>query len=153
MKTLISRRGLVASTLALILLCFTGCGAAGNTNEKPYSREQIIAAQVHISYAALKSKSNTIIVNDKHARADCPTGGWVTHGDGHKTRCPSCDPPYLATDEAPVVVEERKEVPIPPAPAKVQPQTKPQVQPKVIEQKKVQYYDQRTRRWYYYYVK
>lgn len=151
MQTLISRRGLIASTFALLLLCFTGCGAVGNTNERPYSREQIIAAQVHISYAALKSKTNTIVVNDKHARADCPTDGWVTHGDEHKTRCPNCDPPYLSTDEIPKVVEPPKE--IPPAPVKVQPPVKPQVQPKVIEQKKVQYYDQRTRKWYYYYVK
>lgn len=150
MQTLISRRGLIASTFALLLLCFTGCGAVGNTNERPYSREQIIAAQVHISYAALKSKTNTIVVNDKHARADCPTDGWVTHGDDHKTRCPNCDPPYLSTDEIPKV-EPPKE--IPPAPVKVQPPVKPQVQPKVIEQKKVQYYDQRTRKWYYYYVK
>lgn len=150
MQTLISRRGLIASTFALLLLCFTGCGAVGNTNERPYSREQIIAAQVHISYAALKSKTNTIVVNDKHARADCPTDGWVTHGDDHKTRCPNCDTPYLSTDEIPKV-EPPKE--IPPAPVKVQPPVKPQVQPKVIEQKKVQNYDQRTRKWYYYYVK
>lgn len=150
MQTPISRRGLIASVLAVVLLCFTGCGGT-SSNEKSYSKEQIIAVDVHTAYAALKLGSNVINVNTKHARKDCPTGGWITQGDGHKSRCPSCDPPYISTDEEPKAVEpepvvEKKVVPIPPAPQKPV-----QTQPKVNAQKKVQYYDQRTRRWYYYY--
>lgn len=34
-----------------------------------------------------------------HRRADCPSDGWITHGDGHRTRCPNCDPPW--TEEGP----------------------------------------------------
>ena len=33
----------------------------------------------------------------KHARRDCPTDGWLTHGDGHRTRCKLCDPPWNDT--------------------------------------------------------
>lgn len=29
-----------------------------------------------------------------HKRADCPTGGWIVHGDSHKTRCPECQPSW-----------------------------------------------------------
>ena len=32
--------------------------------------------------------------DETHAREDCPTGGWITHGDGHKTRCPFCRPAF-----------------------------------------------------------
>jgi hypothetical protein len=43
----------------------------------------------------------------KHSRTTCPTSGWVTHGDGHKTRCPQCDPPWEAapppTDPVPPI--------------------------------------------------
>ena len=41
----------------------------------------------------------------KHSRSQCPTQGWVTQGDGHRTRCLDCDPPYTAADEAPVLID------------------------------------------------
>ena len=30
----------------------------------------------------------------RHSRDECPYDNWITHGDGHKTRCPYCDPPW-----------------------------------------------------------
>jgi hypothetical protein len=30
----------------------------------------------------------------RHPRDECPYDNWITHGDGHKTRCPYCDPPW-----------------------------------------------------------
>jgi hypothetical protein len=38
-------------------------------------------------------------VDGKHAREDCPTDGWITHGDGHRSRCPFCDPPYSGDEQ------------------------------------------------------
>lgn len=132
--------------LLLTLALFTGCDTSGSVNK--YSKEQIIAADTHIIYAAFKNEKQDVTpVGKKHARADCPTNGWITHGDGHKTRCPDCDPPYVSTETK---VEEPVITPIvPPAPTVPKQQV---ITPKTTEQKKVQYYDQRTRRWYYYYT-
>lgn len=33
-------------------------------------------------------------IDTTHPRNECPTGGWVTHGDGHRTRCPDCEPAW-----------------------------------------------------------
>lgn len=45
-----------------------------------------------------------------HPRSQCPTNGWVVQGDGHKTRCTKCDPPY--GDETPQdLPQESVEVP------------------------------------------
>lgn len=53
-----------------------------------------------------------------HDRADCPTAGWVTHGDGHRTRCPDCVPAYgdepaTTPDASPVDVDEPESTPEP----------------------------------------
>ena len=51
-------------------------------------------------------------VSRTHDRADCPTSGWVTHGDGHRTRCPDCVPAY--GDETPQALPDDAE-PVDPA--------------------------------------
>lgn len=53
-----------------------------------------------------------------HERAKCPTGGWMVHADGHKTRCPECVPAWSA-DEPPPVPESSPRPPGPVAPAAV----------------------------------
>ena len=30
----------------------------------------------------------------RHPRDECPFDHWIIHGDGHKSRCPYCDPPW-----------------------------------------------------------
>ena len=34
-----------------------------------------------------------------HGRSDCPTSGWNTHGDGHRTRCQQCRPAWSEASE------------------------------------------------------
>lgn len=64
------------------------------------SRTQADAAAA-VAYAALYPISSTPDPDikpepkdDGHPRDECPNGGWVTHGDGHTTRCPKCRPVY-----------------------------------------------------------
>jgi len=45
--------------------------------------------------------------NARHSREDCPYDNWITHGDGHKTRCPYCDPPWDAPIPEPEPAETR----------------------------------------------
>lgn len=58
-------------------------------------------ASAAVAYAALYPVSDTPDPDlkpepkdDGHPRDICPDGGWVTHGDGHTTRCPKCRPAY-----------------------------------------------------------
>lgn len=79
---------------AMMAMCLAGC-------ESPPTAE--IDFQDHAAFTLAKYTSAPSVAPDvvtKHKRADCPTGGWVTHGDGHRTRCPHCDPPWdsAATD-------------------------------------------------------
>lgn len=68
--------------------------------------------------------------SERHARDKCPTGGWITHGDGHKTRCTLCDPPWTSSDEAP-----KEEPPVEVAPVVPElPELSPQ--PEVDDSKK-----------------
>ena len=50
-----------------------------------------------------------------HSRASCPTAGWITHGDGHRTRCPDCVPAWSEEEmpEPSVPSEEAKRRPVP----------------------------------------
>ncbi|WP_417744744.1 hypothetical protein [Rosistilla oblonga] len=49
--------------------------------------------------------------DEMHPRSECPTGGWITHGDGHRTPCPYCLPESSEREpETPKVVEEQPEV-------------------------------------------
>lgn len=68
--------------------------AGGCSAQKPPAPGTFIPA---ISIVAANTKASGTVVPTpigKHGRTSCPTGGWVTHGDDHKTRCPNCDPPW-----------------------------------------------------------
>lgn len=62
--------------------------------------------QIAVSLAKHTSQSDSVPVgptDETHNRSDCPTGGWITHGDGHRTRCPDCRPAYGSEPtEAPI---------------------------------------------------
>jgi hypothetical protein len=76
------------------------------------ARQRPVAADSGYAAAVLGVGASTtpivvpapVVPSTSHARADCPTGGWVTHGDGHRTRCVDCDPSWTASDEVQQVV-------------------------------------------------
>lgn len=63
---------------------------------------------------------------NEHARTDCPGQGWVTHGDGHRTRCPNCRPVWPAEQETPAPGPPALPPPARPAP---EPEQKPAADP------------------------
>lgn len=86
--------------MATYCLFFTACAWPWQRPEAvdPQAWNAAIAAEL----AVLEIEPATVVPPGPapspttHARANCPTGGWITHGDGHKTRCPNCDPPWTS---------------------------------------------------------
>lgn len=82
------------SVLALILVLFSGCVDVDSSERFDY-RDHIATS---IATHGMVPDVPVGPVDEKHAREDCPTGGWITHGDGHRSRCPFCDPPYTGEE-------------------------------------------------------
>lgn len=82
-------------TILLPIILLVGCAQQQQTTEV---LDAIKASIVNETYAAVKNGVDVPVVpvNGRHKRADCPVGGWITQGDGHKSRCPDCDPPYAS---------------------------------------------------------
>ena len=127
----------------LLLLLFVGC------SEQKTEKIDLATFEVHSAYSIIYEKGQSPVIppapnNQVHARDKCPTGGWIVQGDGNRTRCPNCDPPYLSNDES-TPVEPKVEVVKPTQP------TKPVVvQPKQQVLKRYYYYDPKLRKWFYY---
>jgi hypothetical protein len=100
-RELIVRRGqgVVWSVVLSVTLLATGCIPTPDPPVKEDFRGHVAATlALHVRPAT----KPVVIVPDTgtHPRDKCPTGGWVTQGDGHRTRCTQCDPPW--SSEAPV---------------------------------------------------
>ena len=85
-------------TILIPLVFLVGCNNVaainGLTSQQKAMIDSIIVTE---SYNGTHSKDKVdplIVPSTRHQRADCPVGGWITQGDGHKSRCPDCDPPY-----------------------------------------------------------
>ena len=75
-------------------LLIAGCEQAGLSK---YEAAALDATLANASYVGIKQEGGggvVVPVNSKHKREDCPNNGWITQGDGHRSRCPDCDPPY-----------------------------------------------------------
>lgn len=107
---------------AWLLLLVAGCTPTiADVGDYKSLAAAVVATQPVASVAPPK------VIETTHDRAKCPTAGWVTHGDGHKTRCPDCRPTWESQ-------EEPKQEPVPPAPVaepvpRVQYYYRPQPQP------------------------
>lgn len=66
------------------------------------ARAQASAAMAYAALYVISSTPDPELkpepIDRGHPRESCPDGGWITHGDGHTTRCPLCRPAYT-TDE------------------------------------------------------
>ena len=84
----------------ICLLLVAGCSKSGSV--PPDTLADIDAIIANGSYVGIKeNQDDTVVPNStKHPRADCPNGGWITQGDGHKSRCPECDPPWNSDVDA-----------------------------------------------------
>lgn len=89
--------------IIVVLVVFVGCD---KIVPKPQPISSYEFTDVVVSALAAHSASLTPVPDpdinpdpEKHSRANCPTGGWVTHGDGHRTRCPDCDPPWTGMED------------------------------------------------------
>lgn len=87
----------------------SGCATGGLlTPTNPYSLIPTPGKFTHVAASAIAFSGSRVTpdvppgpappVDTTHPRAQCPTGGWITHGDGHRTRCLDCDPPYGAAE-------------------------------------------------------
>ena len=53
----------------------------------------LIGGEIAIASLAPPPVVDVVIVQPRrHARADCPTSGWVVAGDGTRYECPDCEP-------------------------------------------------------------
>ena len=75
--------------LAVVILSFSGC-VEPTTEAQSLDHSDIQAAVAW----NLSEKITDDPDGEKHKREECPTGGWIDQGDGHSSRCPSCDPPW-----------------------------------------------------------
>lgn len=83
------RKLLVANCQLLVL-----AGCAGISAEPPDLSGEA-ATTLALTVQGHAKSLPLPIPEGAHAREDCPTGGWVTHGDGHRTRCTDCRPEYV----------------------------------------------------------
>lgn len=65
----------------LLLVTITLCGTASAENFRPYIATRLAQA--------IMSSSDILPDNDEPVEL-CNGSGWITHGDGHRTRCPGC---------------------------------------------------------------
>jgi len=115
MKTMFFTSGTMITTA--VLLSYGGFGGMSDTDWRPYISTRL--ARV------IMLEDSTPDVNPDTPVALCDGSGWITHGDGHQTRCPGC----IACEnnrERSVVEPEIVEPPV------VEPAKKPQIQPPAI---------------------
>lgn len=89
---------------SLLLLSAAGCDQLAIASIQPPDYRPLAAAclALHKTQPTTPDEDE----NTKHARSSCPTNGWITQGDGHKTRCQDCEPPWEARASAIELVED-----------------------------------------------
>lgn len=95
MKNSARSLALVAGSLSVILV-LAPAPAARKEMELPSSRNWTPVISVILAAEALKHDADgPDAAPDKyHEREDCPNDHWIVHGDGHRSRCPWCLPPW-----------------------------------------------------------
>lgn len=87
----------ILSSIVIMCAILAGCNKSGSNGPSQDTRALLDAVIVTESYNAVKENPDSDVVvpnSTKHNRADCPNGGWITQGDGHKSRCPDCEPAW-----------------------------------------------------------
>lgn len=64
------------------LTCLVGCGTVIGPSSEDF-RPSIISA-ISMSTLSVETPVDTVVTSE------CDGSGWITHGDGHKTKCPGC---------------------------------------------------------------
>lgn len=98
--------------LLLISLLFVGCAKA-----EPVDFLPIILTSIGPASLDGSTPSPAPTPSKYHKRADCPTDGWITQGDGHQTRCKYCQPSYSDYPEGGALTPDLRQnaEPAPPA--------------------------------------
>lgn len=65
-----------------------------------------VEAESYVAFIVNENKPEK--ENDEDTVQQCDGSGWITHGDGHKTRCPGCD--ACNNGELEVVKEETRKM-------------------------------------------
>lgn len=93
-------------SLLLLVTILVGCKLTATLPHHDYSNVIAITAGEKASTASDPTVNPPTPVSTRHLRKDCPNNGVITHGDGHTTPCPDCDPPYADVPPMPPVEEE-----------------------------------------------
>ena len=73
---------------------------AKTNNFKPY-------ISTNLAKAILSSDVDPVIIPDN--KELCDGSGWITHGDGHKTKCPGCEACKPDGDEPSVTLKKKEQ--------------------------------------------
>ena len=110
-----------AAVSALLLICLSGCKAPEASVDADQYRPYVAAKLALV--ASTPAPGPVPDDNATHPRAECPTNGWITHGDGHRSRCPNCDPPW--TSDEPTEPDDTEDTKKPLDAASDEPSSKP----------------------------
>lgn len=75
-------------TIALLILCFTGCVPQKTETEWKSQPEYRAFIATRMAKSVIEYQKN--LDEEENVEELCDGSGWITHGDGHKTECPGC---------------------------------------------------------------
>lgn len=104
-------KNLNLTTLVVVIVFIATFFTSGGSASKP--KQFIIDKSRSEGYVAF-IVNEKVLDQEEESEIECDGSGWITHGDGHKTKCGGCNACVNSQDRTKQSEEYKKKATIPP---------------------------------------